>query len=106
MGSMGLMGYMMSGGGTDICWEMVYAGNLVARTMTGHAYSQALGVCLFSTSSLMSDLLRSPDSVNGVDTSHLKMLLESVLDSHDHAVVAVDQTSLLLVHQSHLIITI
>ena len=91
---MGSIGYMMSGAGIDVCWETVYAGNSVTRMMTGHAYSLALGVHLFMTASLMSDLLRSPDAVKGFDTSHLKMLLESARDSHDRAVVAVDQTEI------------
>ena len=96
---MGSMSYMMSGAGA--CWEMVYNGNSVARMKTGYAYLLGLRVQLFTTASLMSDLLRSSDALKGVDTNKIKMRLESVWGSHDHAVAAVDQISL-LVHQSHI----
>ena len=62
----------------------------VAHTTTDYVYSLALGVHLSKSASLMSDLLRSPDPLKGVDTNHFKTLLESARDSQDHAVVTVD----------------
>ena len=46
---MGSIGYMMSGAGINACWETVYAGNSVAHTMTGHAYSRDVVAHLFTT---------------------------------------------------------
>ena len=58
---------------------MLYMGSIgsVSHVMTGHAYSRALVAYLSTTASLMSDLPSSKDALKGVDTSHLKRLLES-----------------------------
>ena len=74
----GSKGYVMSGAGIDACWETVYAENSMTHRMTGHAYSRALVAHLFTTASLMSDLLRFPGALKGVDINHLKVLFESL----------------------------
>ena len=65
----------------------------VRRTTLGtqcHICMHTRGL-LSTTASLMSDLLTSPNALKGVDTNHLKMLLESARDSHNPSVVAIDE---------------
>ena len=59
--------------------------------MTDHASSQALRSHLSTTASPISDLLRYPFALKGVDADHINMLLMSARDSHDHTVVTVDE---------------
>ena len=84
MSYMGAVGNIMGGSGLQELWETVYAPNSVKHMLSGHAYARALRAHMLSISSLVSEILSTPNCLAGVDIERFKVVHELLLKGeHD-----------------------
>ena len=82
MSYMGAIGNIMSGSGLQEQWNTVYAIYSTKHMLTGHAYARALRAHMLSAASIVSLMLDTPNSLNGVAKESLRDL-HAMLLKHD-----------------------
>lgn len=80
MSYMGSIGSIISRSGLQEQWKTVYVPHFVRHMLTGHAYAPALRAHMLSAAAVVSEMLHTPNCLDGVDLNRLNTLNKMLLN--------------------------